>query len=247
MTTAQINAERLAKLDSLVLKHGSHPTAEAGMCFNEAAAWLAGEKHSDAPDCVCPVIRAATMRLNDRIKDDALRTELLRPLLVKAIGTRSTREVMIKRGFIAADFACRVFLPMRLEARGKKADAEECRAAFPITDRSSAITARDRIRAKYAAADAAAAAAYAADAAAAAAYAAYADAAAAYAYADAAAADAAADADASAASAAAAYTAADAAYTAADAAADAADAADARKSVYVEGVRMIEVMIAVTE
>lgn len=34
--------ERLAALDSIDLKHGGHNSPDEGLCFNEAAAWLAG-------------------------------------------------------------------------------------------------------------------------------------------------------------------------------------------------------------
>jgi hypothetical protein len=212
---------RLADLRRLVLRHGGHPNAAAGMCAMEAVAFVAGEPHSDKPKCACPVISAVMRRLNDRIPTDELRTELLRPLVRKLVGTKSTRDVEIARGYVAADFACRVFAPIALEARGYKADAEKCRALPRIESRSSALTARDMIRSLPAAAYAAAVAAYAAAAAA--------DAVAAYAAAVAA--DAAA----------AAYAYADAAYAAA--AADAVAAA-ARRRVFEEGVRMIGAMLA---
>jgi len=180
---------RLSKLAEMTLLNGSHKSFDEGVCAMEAVAWLAGEPHSDAPKCTCPVIAGAVRRLNDRISDDDTRTELLRPLLPKLVGSRASRKVMLKRGYVAADMAVRVFLPIALDASGLKEEAARWRSFEEIKDRSSAITARDGIRAQkyaYAAAAAAAAAAYAAyaaadaDAAYAAAYAA-ADAAAAYA------------------------------------------------------------------
>ena len=169
--TIQIDETKLAKLNAMTLGHGSHKTFEEGACAMEAVAWLAGEEHSDAPQCACPVIARAMIRLNDRISDAKLRTELLIPLLPRLIGSRASREVMIKRGFVAADMAVRVFLPMALDARGLKAEAARWRDSEEVKDRSSAMKARDGIRAEkyayaYAAyADADAAAAYAADAA----------------------------------------------------------------------------------
>ncbi len=180
----QIIADRLEKLAALELDHGNHPSFDAGHCAMEAVAWLAGEPHSDAPACACPVIARAVIRLNDRISDKAMRTELLRPLLPKIVGTRASREVMIKRGYIAADMAVRVFAPMALEKRGRLDLAEKLRGLTEVTDQASARAARDvawEVRklaaaaaaaaayATYAAATYAAAAADAADAAAAAA------------------------------------------------------------------------------
>ena len=105
--TIQIDETKLAKLNAMTLGHGSHKTFEEGACAMEAVAWLAGEEHSDAPQCACPVITRAVTRLNDRISDAKLRTELLLPLLPRLIGSRASREVMVKRGYVAADMAVR--------------------------------------------------------------------------------------------------------------------------------------------
>ncbi len=215
MTT--VIQERLDKLATMTLDSGAHDSVDAGMCAMEAVAWLAGEPHSDHPQCVCDVIGAAMRKANDRMPPD-VRNELLRPLLTKIIGTRGTLKIRKARAFIAADFAVRVFAPMALEAHGRTENAAKLRAAAPIVDKATAEAGRqlaDAADAAYAAD--AADAAYAADAAAAA-YAYAADAAAAaYAY---------------------------AAYAAADAAAYAAYAA--RRPIWLEFVKMIEAMIAVS-
>jgi hypothetical protein len=204
-----ISIERLAQLESMVLLGGAHPDDD-GKCAMEAVAWLANEPHSDAPSCTCRVIASFVRRLNDRISDDETRTRLLRPLIRTLIGTVGDRRVMIKRGYIAADFAVRVAAPIALESRGRTVDADTLRALDPIIDRETALKAR-------------AAAAYAADA----------DAAAYAAYAAAAAAAAGAAAGAAAYAAYAAYAADDAAYAAAaDAAAYAAYAAYAAAAAY---------------
>jgi hypothetical protein len=164
-----VEKQKLTKRDlaSIVLLNGSHPSRAEGVCAMEAVAWLAGEKHSDAPICTCPIIANMVRRFNDRINDDAERTRLLAPILPLLVGTRSTTDVMIKRGYAAADFAVRVVAPIALEARGRKVDADKLRALDPIIDRATALKAQ-KTDAAYAA-DAAAYAAYAAAAAAAAA------------------------------------------------------------------------------
>ena len=48
--------DRLAALTTLA--HGAHDSPADGLCAMEAAAWLAGEPHSDHPACVSPVIAA---------------------------------------------------------------------------------------------------------------------------------------------------------------------------------------------
>src|SRR6185369_9104799 len=167
MTTVTVAPEKLAILDTLAINKSAHESFDQGHCAMELVAWLAGEPHSDAPACACPVISRAVIRLNDRMPSDEMRAELLRPLLPRIVGSRSTRVVQVKRAYIAADMACRVFAPMALEARGKLDLAAGLRALAPITDTETAKAAKEKCRAAaaaaaYAAYAAAAAAAYAA-------------------------------------------------------------------------------------
>lgn len=109
-TKTEIDFEQVAqKLETVVLKHGSHETPTAGMCLMEAAAYVAGESHSDHPKCVCPVLAAAGRSLNDASnwKDDEQRTRVLKPYLVKFLGTAeaSTDEIKVKRAEAAAKAA----------------------------------------------------------------------------------------------------------------------------------------------
>ena len=64
---------------------GSHDKREAGLCAMEWVAYLAGEEHSDSPQCVDPVLRRFSIGLNDNLPDD-LRQQL-RPYLARMIGT----------------------------------------------------------------------------------------------------------------------------------------------------------------
>jgi hypothetical protein len=184
VTAAQVQArpDRLAELEEVDLKGGSHNSRRAGMCAMEAVAWLADEDHSDRPECVCPVIGAAVRNANDRMRSDDERNRWLRPLLPKLIGTRGDRAALLRRGFLAADWAVRVAAPIALRARGLTEQADSLAGLPEIVDGASAASARDVARAAASAAAASAAAsasAYdAADAAADAAYAAYAAAAA---------------------------------------------------------------------
>jgi hypothetical protein len=230
----------LTTLDTLVLQQGSHETREAGMCAMEAVAWLAGEPHSDHPQCACPVISRFIIRVNDRLGEDA-RNRLLKPFLRLLVGSKATREVEIRRGFVAADYAVRVFVPARLSRLGKKELADRLRSVGRIDSEASARAAR--VVAEQVYTDAASAASYAAYAASAASYAA---AYAAYAAASAAA-YAAASAAASAASYAAAYAAASAAASAASAAAAYADAAADAAAAEQDITSCIEEMLAIKD
>src|SRR5438105_960553 len=97
-------------VDSINLARGGHNDRSNGLCFNEAVAWLAGEEHSAAPACVSPAISAFTMRLNDRFDND--RRQLLKPYLLKVIGTKTNPEDELRRGYLAADWLIRTATPL---------------------------------------------------------------------------------------------------------------------------------------
>jgi hypothetical protein len=232
-------------LSTLTLRSGPHASRSASaLCALEAVAWLAGEPHSDSPECACPVIAAFVREMNDAIGDDAERTRLLVPLLPRIVGSRASREIELRRAYLAADFSVRVGVPIALDAVGQHecattlralpeiADAATARAALAVTRAADAYYAEYAAADAYYAATAATAATYAATAAAAfastAASAAYAaTAAASSAYEDAA--DSAAE-----------------AYSTADATA-AASAAAARLAIHEAAVRCVERLLDVVE
>jgi len=158
-------------LDAITLRHGAHPTRDDGMCALEAVAWLAGEPHSDHPQCVCPVVAAFGRAWNDALPSDDDRDRLLKPLLPAMIGTASTTEVQDRRAFMAADWAVRVFTPTWLRRAGLTADADDlaglpelstvelCEAAMPAISRARQHADAARAAAGSAARDAARAAA----------------------------------------------------------------------------------------
>ena len=102
-----VDADRLASIK--VLDRGGHKTAAEGMCAMEAVAHLAGEPWSDQPDCACPVIAAFLRGWNDNLADGR-RTDLLRPLLPRIVGTRR-REAEPIRSIMAADWLVRACAP----------------------------------------------------------------------------------------------------------------------------------------
>jgi hypothetical protein len=150
------------------------------MCLLEAVAWLAGEPHSDRPECACGVLAAYGRSLNDVMGEgaggDALRARYLGDIAPMLVGTRSTPEVERRRAYLLADRAVRVIAPMALDAAGLHDHAATLRGLDPVTDEGTARAAKAVAgAAAWAAVDAAEAAARAAGAAAeAAAWAAYA-------------------------------------------------------------------------
>jgi hypothetical protein len=142
------------------LKKGSHADRENGVCAMEAAAWLAGEPHSDSPQCACPVIAAFVIAWNDALPSDAERNRLLKPLIPRLVGSRSTAKVQETRSYLALDWLVRVQTPAWLDlVETLKPHAAALRALAAIQDRKSAKAAGHTVTAARSAASAARAAA----------------------------------------------------------------------------------------
>lgn len=77
-------AQRLYDSVDLVSRVGDRSRQE--LCVMSLVALMAGERHSDRPDCACPVITAYAIKLNDAL-DDATR-QRLKPFAPRIIGTR---------------------------------------------------------------------------------------------------------------------------------------------------------------
>ena len=140
MTQEQFEALQL-KLVSGVGDYESHQA-----CIMSAAVakhrLMHGEdlgKATDELECVCPVVRSFAIALNDLSwwDSDEERTQALMPFVDKILNTRNP-ELVVKRAYLCADRAMRVFAPMALEATGFKAEADKLRACAPIVDPKSA-------------------------------------------------------------------------------------------------------------
>ena len=105
MTTPR---ERLAALPPL--SAGGHEHVDEGACFMEAVAYVAGEPWSDTPACACPVLGAFLRTWNDDLSDTD-RDRLLRPLVRRLVGSRSTPEVEARRSWLAMDWLVRTHAP----------------------------------------------------------------------------------------------------------------------------------------
>ena len=106
MTTPR---ERLAALPPL--SKGAHEHVDEGACFMEAVSYVAGEPWSDTPACACPVLGAFLRTWNDHLPTDADRDRLLRPLVRRLAGSRSTPEVEARRHWLAMDWLVRTHAP----------------------------------------------------------------------------------------------------------------------------------------
>jgi hypothetical protein len=121
-TKPRILAGRLAKLAGIGLAYGSHSSPGEGMCAMEAAAFIAGRKHSDHPPCVSPVIGAFARAWNDHLNDED-RNRLIKPHIPDLIGTATTTEDDNRRAWLAADWLVRTYAPAWLRLAGMEKQA----------------------------------------------------------------------------------------------------------------------------
>ncbi len=77
------------------LSRGAHASPDEGACVMEVASLLAGERFSDHPRAVCPVIAAFLRTYNDRL-DDGNRQELYR-YAAMVVGTAAGHRVRRER------------------------------------------------------------------------------------------------------------------------------------------------------
>ena len=103
----------------------------------ELVSYVAGEPWSDHPDCACPVISAFLLAWDDGLPSDADRDRLLKPLIVKLIGTRSSTAVEETRAYLAIDWFVRVQTPAWLELAGLVDHALAIREISEIVDLDS--------------------------------------------------------------------------------------------------------------
>jgi hypothetical protein len=102
------------------LAYGTHPNPQDGRCAMEWVAHIAGERHSDQPACVSPVVRALCVALNDGL--DCSARQRLRPYLTRTIGT-SGDGLDEQRAWMALDWLIRVYAPTWLRRAGLHEDA----------------------------------------------------------------------------------------------------------------------------
>src|SRR5262249_25801473 len=106
------------------------------MCAMEAAAWLAGESWTDSPNCVSPVVAAFLRSWNDSLPQDD--RQMLKPYVVRSIGTNTGERDDEKRAWLATDWLVRECAPafLRLARLVEHAEALESLAALTTTRRA---------------------------------------------------------------------------------------------------------------
>lgn len=80
---------------TVILGRGRHSDPSKGACVMELASMLAGERFSDHPRSVCPVIGRYLRALNDGLDDE--RRQELYALAAAAVGTAAGRRERARR------------------------------------------------------------------------------------------------------------------------------------------------------
>ena len=139
--------DRLAQLDSLHLDQGASSSFDEGHCALEVVAWLAGEEHSDHPQCTSAVVGDFVRSWNDRLPDED-RDRLLKPLLPCLVGSAGDSDTELARSYLALDWLIRVHTPAWLDVvESLKPHAAKLRGLGEITDLDRVNAAQPMIRA----------------------------------------------------------------------------------------------------
>lgn len=128
-----MNLDKLTDTENLTLSRGSHIHKNEGTCVMEAVAWLAGEPHSDKPQCTNFFIRNLMIEWNDSLPSDGMRNKVLGPLLIHVVGTNQP-QFDFERSFILIDAMIREMIPFRLRTMKNYTFAEVLRRLPPIVD-----------------------------------------------------------------------------------------------------------------
>jgi hypothetical protein len=86
------------------LGRGAHGSPEQGACVMELASMLAGEKFTDSPKSVSPVITRFLRAYNDRLDDE--RRQALYGYAARVVGTRASRAVERTRAALCVELLC---------------------------------------------------------------------------------------------------------------------------------------------
>ncbi|MGB9183668.1 MAG: hypothetical protein WCB67_06350, partial [Solirubrobacteraceae bacterium] len=121
-------------MSDYALACGTHASPADGRCAMEWVSHLAGEPHSDQPECVSPVLRAFCIALNDGFEDEP--RQRLRPYLSRTIGTAGDGQDPW-RAWLALDWLIRTFTPAWLVLADHAATGFVLAALAPVTDPAS--------------------------------------------------------------------------------------------------------------
>jgi hypothetical protein len=125
--------------DRLPMLHvGFHEEGDGELCAMEAAAWLAGEEHSDTPACVHPMLAQAVRIVNDVSNDDVRQT--LWPLIIRCLGTASDDKMLAARLAVWSARYVLEFVDCREPGPVRVVEAAEAWADCPCEDHACDVS-----------------------------------------------------------------------------------------------------------
>jgi hypothetical protein len=129
--------------DRYRLSAGRHARPQQGRCAMEWVAHVAGEAHSDRPECVSLVVAAFARSFNDALEDET--RQRLRPYLARTIGTAGDGGEEL-RAWRCADWLVRTGAPALLDLAGLAEGARSLRALGELTGEAAARAAAPRVQ-----------------------------------------------------------------------------------------------------
>jgi hypothetical protein len=126
----------------IVLLGGGHAFRPQGLCLMEAVALLAGEPHTDYPQCASRVLGALGRGLNDSLDHEP--RQALRRFIPAIIGTVHDGKDPV-RSLRAADWLVREWLPRWLESPSCLDSADRLRGLDPVTDPQTLMAATEAV------------------------------------------------------------------------------------------------------
>jgi hypothetical protein len=117
------------------------------MCVMEAVAYFAGEKHSHKPQCACPALTGYMMTLNDLLPKDE--RQLLKPYILKLIGTRDNNNKTLKRAEILSWTSITKLVPHCLNLISLNAEALKLQSLQPFDWKAATLVVRSAARSAY--------------------------------------------------------------------------------------------------
>jgi hypothetical protein len=94
---------RLSSISSVRLEPGRHRSSDDGVCVVELASMIGGEKFTDRPDCVCPVVGSFLRCWNDGV--GYADRQRLEPYASLMVGTGGYRRISRIRRDICLSYA----------------------------------------------------------------------------------------------------------------------------------------------
>lgn len=141
---------RALDLETLFLEDGTHDTPEEGMSLMEAVAYVAGEPHSDRPECASTVLAAFLRQWSNSLRD--VDRQGLKPLIPRLIDSAAAGHVEARRAWMAADWLIRTHSTAWLDLAGLGVHATVLRHLPELVDRATLERARFDVEAAQGAA-----------------------------------------------------------------------------------------------